>query len=141
MFTGTFRGRETIDVKGTAMLKITDDPVVWDRPEQFMVTADPQDAVFEVSSGWTGGMGEAVLEPGTQTIKEIGGIPVYIKTGEIERLLETQLSTSMGPPRIRISARITVEKRRKRHPSIRGHPRRTFYEVTVHDLHRVYLHP
>jgi hypothetical protein len=123
------------------LLKITKDSAVWDRPEQFMITAEPQDAVFEMSLGWTGGMGEAVLEPGTGRIKEIGGIPVYVTGGEIRRLLEAEPLTWTSPPRIRVSARITVERKRKRHPSIPGHPRRTFYEVKVYELHRVYLYP
>ena len=118
-------------------------------PEKFELTTLPQDAIFDISRGWTGGMGEAVLETGIHKIKCFGEYPIYMRDREVLQLAdrespETVTMTNNSMPRFRVSANITLEKRRERNPSI---PRRgvlkwlpvltTFYEVKVNKLYKV----
>jgi hypothetical protein len=118
-------------------------------PEKFELTTLPQDAIFDISRGWTGGMGEAVLDTRTHEIKRFGEYPIYIRNTKVEQLADKQLRETVtiantAMPRFRVSANITLEKRKERHPSIR---RRgifkwlpvftTFYEVKVNKLYEV----
>jgi hypothetical protein len=118
-------------------------------PEKFELITLPQDAIFDISRGWTGGMGEAVLETRMHKIMSFGKYPIYMRDREVLQLADRQLPETVtiennSMPRFRVSANITLKKRRERNPSI---PRRgifkwlpvftTFYEVKVNKLHKV----
>jgi hypothetical protein len=118
-------------------------------PEKFELTTLSQDAIFDISRGWTGGMGEAVLETRMHKIKCFGKYPIYMRDTKVleladRRLSETVTITNNSMPRFRVSANITLKKKRERNPSI---PRRgilkwlpvstTFYEAKVNKLYEV----
>lgn len=59
--------------------------------EKFALTAKAQEGVFVTSYGWTGGMGEAVLDPATGGIKFFQGPPILVDSEVARRLLEGKL--------------------------------------------------
>ncbi len=120
--------------------------------EQFALTQEPQDAVFYVSQGWTGGVGgEAVLDlPKTPnaainyivskaTIKSWNDLPVYYGGSEDE--LKTMLGKCSARV-IEVSARIQIVKKSDINTSIPPdengeQPRKTYYSVEVLELRSV----
>jgi hypothetical protein len=106
--------------------------------EKFALTNKPQDAVFITSYGWTGGMGEAILDPATGGIKFFKGRPIFVDSEVIRRLLEGKLPDSwVGELRVGITANIKLVLKTRRNPSIRGAPKETFWEVQINKLHDI----
>ncbi len=103
--------------------------------EKFELTDSPQDAVFLVSIGWAGGMGEAVLKPETWTIRFFDDLPIFMDSEVVRNLVEGQLpehwSGNLG---IRIGARIKLVKKTAGNPSIPGAPKELFWQVQILEL-------
>ncbi len=113
--------------------------------EKFALTTQPQDAVFLTTLGWTGGMGQPVLDPATDTIKRFRDIPIFVDGARVEELARSQLPETWrsGRLRILISANIRLVQRRERNFSIRSAPKETFWEVELKKVEsvRVWVDP
>lgn len=78
-------------------------------PIRLQPGAAPQDALFYVSSGWTGGCGEAVLGPDNQIVR-LDRMPVFVSDASHQRIMQS----AGNPPcfhsgdRILVSARVTL---------------------------------
>jgi hypothetical protein len=109
--------------------------------EKFELTEKPQEAVFLASYGWTGGMGEAVLDPQTWTIRFFKDLPIFVDSEVVRKLAKEKLpdhwSGNLG---VRIAAKIELRKKTERNPSIPGAPKKTFWEVQIVDLREASLH-
>ena len=103
--------------------------------EKFELTEKPQEAVFLASFGWTGGRGEAVLDPQTWTIRFFQDLPIFVDSEVVRKLAEEKLpdhwSGNLG---VRITAKIRLLKKTARNPSIPGAPEKTFWEVQILEL-------
>jgi hypothetical protein len=103
--------------------------------EKFELTENSQEAVFLASYGWTGGMGEAVLNPQTWTIRFFKELPIFVDSEVVRKLAEEKLpdrwSGNLG---VRIAAKIKLRKVTARNPSIPGTPQKTFWEVQILEL-------
>jgi hypothetical protein len=109
--------------------------------EKFELTEKPQEAVFLASYGWTGGMGEAVLDPNTWTIKFFKDLPIFVDSEAVRKLAEGKLPEQWtGKLGVRIAARIKLAKKTKRNPSIPSAPRETFWEVQIMELRDASIH-
>lgn len=103
--------------------------------EKFLLTETPQDAVFLVSIGWTGGMGEAVLDPETWTIRFYEGLPVFVDSEVVRDLVKGKLPRkSSGNLGVRIAARVRLTKKKEKNPSIPGSPKQSFWQVRILEL-------
>jgi len=105
----------------------------------FEPTTRPQDAVFSVSYGWTGGMGEAVFEPGSDALRRFEDYPIYVDSEKIQDLVLGMLPESSGPLRVRLGANITLKLRTERNPSIPGAPQQKFCEAVINRMESVRL--
>jgi hypothetical protein len=104
--------------------------------ETLQLTEKPQEAVFLASYGWTGGMGEAVLDPKTWTITFFKDLPIFVDSERVRKLIEAKLPEQWtGLLGVRIAAKIKLVKKTKRNPSIPGAPKETFWEVQILELH------
>jgi len=105
--------------------------------EKFSLTDRPQQAIFVTTAGWTGGMGQPVLDPGTGQIRRYQGLPIFI-SGELENALRSKLPEQCsGRLYLIVSADIQLVKRTARNQSIPGAPRETYWEVKLHKLRDV----
>jgi hypothetical protein len=103
---------------------------------QFTETNDAQNAVFTISHGWTGGMGEAVFDSTGKTIQYMEGRPVYVNGSSLEKIME-QIKlpdTWEGGMKICVEARIHLEERSERNFSIPGAPEKKYYALVVEEL-------
>jgi hypothetical protein len=106
--------------------------------EKLELTGNPQDAVLLVSFGWTGGMGEAVLDPATGGIRFFGELPIFVDSEQVRRIAEESLPEScIGELRVLISANIQLVRKTGRNPSIRGAPEQDYWEVRINELRDV----
>jgi hypothetical protein len=105
----------------------------------FEPTTQPQDAVFSVSFGWMGGMGEAVFEPGSDALRGFEDCPIYVDSEKIRDLVLDMLPQSSGPLRVRLAANITLKLKLERNPSIPGAPRQKFCEAAINRVQSVRL--
>ncbi len=102
---------------------------------EFQETSDfswsSQEAVFRCSVGGGGGMGEAVLAPGTRSIRFIEGLPVFVDPASHD-----QLTHRVGPACsvIRVRARIHLQRRMGPNP-IYGTPREKHAALVIEELH------
>jgi hypothetical protein len=107
--------------------------------EKFLLTDKPQDAVFVTTYGWTGGMGQPVLEPATGQVRRYQGLPIFI-SGELEEALRNKLPmTWSGRLHLIVSADVLLVKKTERNESIPGGPRETYWEVKVNKLRDVQI--
>ena len=86
-------------------------------PVRLQAGAAPQDALFYISSGWTGGCGEAVLSPDHQIVR-LNGTPVFLGDASHQRIMQ-----AAGNPRcfhsgdrILVSARVRLTEDRCTRP-------------------------
>lgn len=105
----------------------------------FEPTTRPQDAVFSVSLGWMGGMGEAVFEPGSDALRRFDDYPIYVDSEKIRDLVLDMLPESSGSLRVRLAANITLKLRTERNPSIPGAPQQKFCEAVINRVESVRL--
>jgi hypothetical protein len=105
----------------------------------FEPTTQPQDALFSVSYGWTGGMGEAVFEPGSDALRRFKGLPVFVDSERIRDLVREKLPRSAGALRVRLAANITLKRKTERNPSIPGAPKQIFCEAVINRVESVRL--
>lgn len=104
------------------------------KPEQFLSTHDPQDAVFYTTYGWAGGMGEPVLEGMTSQVRSYQGHPIFI-SAELEESLRTRLPESVsGRLYFVVSANVQLARKRERNGSIPGAPFQTYWQLSVNRL-------
>lgn len=104
----------------------------------FEFTEQPQEAVFIVSYAWTGGMGEAVLDPETGALRSYKDSPIFIDSEFVREQLKGKLPDHWtGSMHVRLAARIKLVKRTERNPSIPGAPRETFWKVQIIKLHEI----
>lgn len=109
-------------------------------PLKFKSTAAAQDAVFCVSSGWTGGMGEAVFEGESSSLLFVDDLPVFLST-EAERAIMARVQVPdcwSGSPLIKVSARVELVRCTRRNFSIPGAPEKTYYSLKLLELHAVF---
>jgi hypothetical protein len=62
--------------------------------EKLQLTEKPQEAVFLASYGWAGGMGEAVLDPQTWTIRFFNSLPIFVDSDVVRKLVEISCRTN-----------------------------------------------
>jgi len=109
--------------------------------EKFELTEKPQEAVFLASYGWTGGMGEAVLDPQTWTIRFFKDLPIFVDSEVVRKLAEEKLPDHWtGHLGVRIAAKIKLLKKTARNSSMPGAPKETFWEVQILKLRGASLH-
>ncbi len=115
-----------------------------DTEEVFVVTAQRQDAIFQVSLGLTGAPGEAVLEPdpdsaGEVRIKRCNGLPIILderaRTLVMERVELPMSHTSI--PVINVSARILLKKKTVVNRSIPLWKLQAVYVLSIEELYDV----
>jgi hypothetical protein len=112
--------------------------------DEFALTTKPQGAVFLTTLGWTGGMGQPVLDPATDTIKRFRDIPIFVDGARVEELARSQLPESWsGRLRILISANIRLVQRTERNFSVRSAAKETFWEAELKRVEsvRVWVDP
>jgi hypothetical protein len=115
-----------------------EDPKAGIPREKFDLTERPQEAVFLVSYGWAGGFGEAVLDGATGGIRFFRDLPIFVDSGQVQRLVEGKLPESCtGSLRVLLSADIRLVRKTGRNPSIRAAPRQTYWEVRIDNLREV----
>jgi hypothetical protein len=103
--------------------------------EKFALTTKAQEAVFVTSYGWTGGMGEAVLDPATGGLKFFKGRPIFVDSEVVRGLLEGKLPESwVGELRVGITANIKLVRTTRENPSVPGAPKETFWEAQINKL-------
>ena len=109
-----------------------------DAPFQLRETADPQEAVFFTARGWTGGMGQPVLDA-RQALVTLSGAPVYL-TSRAERTIAARgrlPGAVNGPERIRAEAKARLERRTAPNESVPGSPATTYYALVIEELYDV----
>lgn len=115
-----------------------------DTEEVFVVTAQRQDAIFQVSLGLTGAPGEAVLEPdpdsaGEVRIKRCNSLPIILderaRTLIMERVELPISHTSI--PVIKVSARILLKKKTVVNRSIPLWKLQAVYVLSIEELYDV----
>jgi hypothetical protein len=109
-----------------------------DAPFQLRETADPQEAVFFTARGWTGGMGQPVLDAG-QALVTLSGTPVYLDPRAEQAIAQRgRLPGAVsGPERIRAEAKVRLERRTAPNESVPGSPSTTYYALVIEELHDV----
>lgn len=104
------------------------------KEEKFLLTAEPQDAVFVTTYGWTGGMGEPVLEGMTSQVRCHRGHPIFISE-ELSELLRAKLPESVsGRLFLVVSANVQLAKKKERNGSIPGSPFQTYWQLSLNRL-------
>ncbi len=115
-----------------------------DTEEVLVVTAQRQDAIFQVSLGLTGAPGEAVLEPdpdsaGEVRIKRYNGLPIILderaRTLIMERVELPMSHTSI--PVIKVSARTLPKKKTVVNWSIPLWKLQAVYVLSIEELYDV----
>jgi hypothetical protein len=100
--------------------------------------AGPQEAVFFTARGWTGGMGQPVLDA-RQALVTLSGAPVYL-TSRAERTIAARgrlPGAVNGPERIRAEAKARLERRTAPNESVPENPSTTYYALAIEKLHDV----
>lgn len=110
--------------------------------QQFSLTTEPQDAVFFIETGLTGGMGSAPIverENGRQI--QFNGLPIFFDSSRVQEVqeMDDMPSCVRGTPLIIVSARIQLERRTGRNGSIPGAPTESFYSAVVLELRDVFI--
>lgn len=106
--------------------------------ERFSTTQDiAQDSVIYISQGWTGGMGEAVLNMPEKKIKMIENYPVYFDDSSIS---EYKINNTCKV--IKVEGNFTLTKKTSRNSSIRpdengNFPMKTYFDLTVNSITKV----
>ena len=101
-------------------------------PDRFPASDAPQDAVVTVSSGWTGGHGEAVLDA-ERRIRRVDDLPVFLADESHAAVFERAdlRGTWSGSPVVRVAGRVRLERRRGRAPGIPGFGAKTPFVALV----------
>ncbi len=76
--------------------------------------------MITVSHGWCGGIGEAVLDPATRSLRRVDDLPVFLDAAS-ESLLMAGVDLSgtwEGTPVVRFAGRVRLERRRGSNPSV-----------------------
>lgn len=103
--------------------------------EKFALTNEPQEAVFMIGTGWTGGMGSMpVFDWGTDTVKRYENYPVYFDESYRAAVQEKLPECFAGTPQIVVSANITLKKLSDTNDSIEDAPVQTYYQAKVNQL-------
>ena len=78
-------------------------------PVRIEAGAAPQDVLFYVSSGWTGGCGEAVLGPDNQIVR-LNRTPVFLSDASHQQIMQAAGNPQCfhSGDRILVSARVTL---------------------------------
>lgn len=106
--------------------------------EKFLFTTEPQDAVFNIAIGWTGGMGSMpVLDIKTGRPKALNGSSIYFDESYRDKVRAKLPSCIVGEPNIVVSANITLTSRRDVNSSIPDAPEETYYEAVVNKLNDI----
>lgn len=109
-------------------------------PEQFILTERPQEAVFLIASGWTGGMGSMpVLGGHSGRPKEFRGLPIYLDEAVHDAVIRKLPSCFSGQPVIMVRARIQLERRTDVNTSIESQPSQSYYSARVLELQDVFV--
>lgn len=121
--------------KPTALPKVTAAT-----PVKFNLATNPQDAIFYISRGWTGGFGEAVLDAPGGTVKQFDDIPIYINSKAAKQIytMGKLPECYVGRPTLKVSARIKLTYKTGINSSIEEAPEESYYEAVVEKLYGVY---
>lgn len=95
-------------------------------------TDRPQNAVFHISYGWTGGMGSMpVIDPASGGPISFNGIPVFFDESKRETIEGKLPASYYGTPRIKISAEIILVKKEDTNASLPIPSKQSYYEAVV----------
>jgi len=115
-----------------------------DTPPKLENTNDPQDAIFYVGYGWTGGMGDPVLrEDDSSLVKQYDGLGIYLKSGSMESILEKGGGLPdcyYDPLLIKVSANVTLVETTDTNYSIEDAPEQNYYQLTINSLNEILIH-
>lgn len=108
----------------------------------FVPKEEEQDTVFYMGYGWVGGMGSAPILAGAfgEGVQKYNDYPIFVEPNSIEPILEKGgglPACYAGTPRIRVSARISLEQVAAQNTSIMDAPEEIFYRAKVHKLYDV----
>lgn len=125
----------------------TTDKLTFETPVKFELQTEPQDAVFYIAYGWTGGMGGyPVFDAPGSAIKTYNDLPIYFEDAKAPEVLTTggMKSCYVGSPVIKISANITLEEKSSVNFSIPpdengNQPTEQYYQATLNKLHEVLI--
>ncbi|HAZ28818.1 MAG TPA: hypothetical protein DCY48_03545 [Candidatus Magasanikbacteria bacterium] len=109
-------------------------------PFQIIEIFDPQQAVFFVSVGWTGGFGEAVLDD-QKNIVTLSGFPLYLDSDSWDRIFQQEALPAcfLSTPAIKVLAEVEMEKITAKNSSIEEADEKTYYHVTINRIDDVFI--
>lgn len=114
-----------------------------DTPPKLENINEPQDAVFYVGYGWTGGMGDPVLrEDDSSLVKQYDGLGIYLKSGSMESILEKGGGLPdcyYDPLMIKVSANVTLVETTDTNYSIEDAPEQSYYKLAINNLYDVLI--
>lgn len=108
--------------------------------EQPLIKQPPQDMVFRMGTGWTGGMtGYPVFEDGTDKVKQLYGRSVFVNDNDAEEILKQGgglPNCTVGNPKIMVSANVTLAPAKGVTATLEPVMER-YYEVKINKLYNV----
>lgn len=108
---------------------------------QLEMTTDPQDAVFYLEVGWTGGMGSARVVDDNGPVF-FDNYPVFLQEDKVEEILSMGGGLPdcvVGKPLIKVSARIMLTKTSDIRYSTPVPETVTYYEARINNINDVVI--
>jgi len=112
-----------------------------------VLTEEPQDAVFYIGPGWTGGMGSApVLDASGDRPQQYNGNPIFFDESKVDEVLKRGKMPACvtGQAEVKVEANITLSPKTGKNYSIppdsNGRPtEQHYYEATLNRLDNVVI--
>lgn len=109
-----------------------------DLSEKFSLTAKPQNAVFFVGVGWTGGMGSMpVLDVERQRPKRMDDLPIFFDESKHDEVRGRLPGCVRGTPLIKVAAKIRLVRKSRPNSSIESAPVQSYYEAVASSISRI----